>query len=91
MTSIIFSKNVQNMKVKFGITTRLEIIFDCLKATHAHDFLLVISTDEFSQHMPMVEYRIILRYHLMIPLFFVGEVCHIYHKACLDTFEKHIV
>jgi len=41
--------------------------------------------------MSPVEYRTILRYHLMIPLFPIDEVRHVYRKACLDTFGEHVV
>jgi hypothetical protein len=39
----------------------------------------------------MVEYRTILRYRLMIPLFPIDEVCPVCRKACLDTFGEHVV
>ncbi|KAK2413652.1 hypothetical protein QL285_036340 [Trifolium repens] len=41
--------------------------------------------------MSPVEYRIILKYRLMIPLFPVDEVCPVCRKACLDKFGKHAV
>ncbi len=41
--------------------------------------------------MSPVEYRTILRYRLMIPLFPVDEVCPVCRKACLDTFGEHAV
>ncbi|MCI56077.1 auxilin-like protein, partial [Trifolium medium] len=40
-------------------------------------------------HMSQAEYRTILRYRLMIPLFPKDEVCLVCRKACLDTFEEH--
>jgi len=41
--------------------------------------------------MSPVEYRIILRYRLMIPLFPIDEVCSVCRKVCLDTFEEHAI
>ncbi|KAK2438038.1 hypothetical protein QL285_022859 [Trifolium repens] len=41
--------------------------------------------------MSLVEYRIILKYRLTIPLFPVDEVGHVCRKACLDKFGKHVV
>jgi hypothetical protein len=38
-----------------------------------------------------VEYRTILRYRPMIPLFPIDEVCPVCCKACLDTFGEHVV
>jgi len=79
------------MKVNFDMTTRQKTIFGCLQAAHAQDFLLAIPIDGLGQHMSLVEYRTILRYHLMIPLFPIDVVCPVCHKSCLDTFGEHVV
>ncbi|KAJ0492709.1 putative exostosin [Helianthus annuus] len=41
--------------------------------------------------MSAVEYRVILRYRLMIPLFPVDEPCPVCRKACLDSFGEHAI
>ncbi|GJT00938.1 hypothetical protein Tco_0822107 [Tanacetum coccineum] len=41
--------------------------------------------------MSPVEYRTILKYHLMIPLFPVDEICPVCRKTCLDSFGEHAV
>jgi len=38
-----------------------------------------------------MEYRTILRYRLMIPLYPIDEVCTICRKACLDTFGEYVI
>ncbi|GJU57824.1 hypothetical protein Tco_1235590 [Tanacetum coccineum] len=43
------------------------------------------------QHMSSVEYRTILKYRLMIPLFSVDAICPVCRKACLDSFGEHAV
>jgi len=91
LTSALSSKRVQEMEVKFDMTTRQKAILGCLQATQAQDFLLVIPIDGLCQHMSFVEYRIILRYRFMIPLFLIDEVCHVCRKAYLDTFWEHVV
>ncbi|KAF5782408.1 hypothetical protein HanXRQr2_Chr11g0495521 [Helianthus annuus] len=48
-------------------------VFECLRAPHAQDFLLAIPIDGLGQHMSPVEYRTILKYRLVIPLFPVDE------------------
>ncbi|GKB17840.1 hypothetical protein Tco_0851763 [Tanacetum coccineum] len=63
----------------------------CLRAPHAQDFLLAIPIDGLGQHMSLVEYRTILRYRLMIPLFRVDAICPVCRKACLDSFGEHVV
>ncbi|MCI85412.1 auxilin-like protein, partial [Trifolium medium] len=50
---------------------------------------LAISVDGLGQHMSPVEYRTILKYHLMIPLFPKDGVYPVCRKACLDTFGEH--
>ena len=59
--SALFSKSVEDMEVKFDMTTRQKAIFGCLQAAHAQDFLLAIMIDGLGQHMSPVEYRTILR------------------------------
>jgi len=89
--SALFSKIVQDMEVKFDMTTRQKTIFGCLQAAHAQNFLLAILIYGLGQHMSPVEYRTILRYGLMIPLFPIDEVCPVCRMMCLNTFGEHVV
>ncbi|GJY41681.1 hypothetical protein Tco_0428951 [Tanacetum coccineum] len=82
---------VKDMEVHFDMTMRHKADFECLHAPHAQDFLLAIPIDGLGQHMSPVEYRIILKYRLMIPLFPVDAICHVCRKACLDSFGEHAV
>ncbi|KAJ0837048.1 putative exostosin [Helianthus annuus] len=41
--------------------------------------------------MSAMEYKTVLNYQLMIPLFLVDEPCPICHKVCLDNFDEHAV
>ncbi|KAL8258054.1 hypothetical protein R6Q59_030095 [Mikania micrantha] len=41
--------------------------------------------------MSVLEYRAILKYRLMIPLFPADEPCPVCHKVCLDSFGEHAV
>ena len=91
LTSALFSKIVQDMEVKFDMTTRQKTVLGCLQAAHARDFLLAIPIDGLGQHMSPLEYRTIFRYRLMIPLFLIDEVYSVCRKACLDTFGEHVV
>ena len=54
LASALFSKSVQDMEVKFDMTTRQKTIFGCLQAAHAQDFLLAIPIDGIGQHMSPV-------------------------------------
>jgi hypothetical protein len=91
LASALLSKIVQDMEVKFDMTTRQKAIFGCLQAAHAQDFLLAILIDGLDQHMSPVEYRTILRYRLMISLFPIDEVCPDCRKACQNTFGEHVI
>ncbi|GKB61912.1 hypothetical protein Tco_0918098, partial [Tanacetum coccineum] len=77
LASALFSEMVKDMKVHFDMTMRQKAVFECLRAPHAQDFLLAIPIDGLDQHMSPVEYRTILKYHLMIPLFPVDAICHL--------------
>ncbi|GJT78541.1 hypothetical protein Tco_1045266 [Tanacetum coccineum] len=82
---------VKDMEVRFDMTVRQKAVFECLRVPHAHDFLLAIPIDGLGQHMSPMEYRTILKYRLMIPLFLVDAICPVCRKACLDSFGKHVV
>jgi hypothetical protein len=73
------------------MTTRKKTIFGSLQATHAHDFLLAIPIDGLGQHMSPVEYRTILKYCLMIPIFPIDDDCSVYRKVCLNKFGEHTI
>ncbi|GJW30502.1 hypothetical protein Tco_0047377 [Tanacetum coccineum] len=81
LTSALFSEMVKDMEVHFDMTMRQKAVFECLRAPHAQDFLLVISIDGLGQHMSAVEYDIILKYHLLIPLFLVDKIYPVCCKA----------
>ncbi|PNX96876.1 auxilin-like protein [Trifolium pratense] len=87
----LFSKIVKDIEVNFQLTTRQKAVFGCLQAAHARDFLLAIPIEGLGQHMSPVEYRTILKYCLMIPLFPADELCHVCRKACMDRFGEHAV
>ncbi|GKB87383.1 hypothetical protein Tco_0959655 [Tanacetum coccineum] len=52
------------------------------------NFLTVIPVEGLGQHMSALEYRTILKYRLMIPLFPVDEPCPVCLKVCLDSFAR---
>lgn len=73
------------------MATRQKVVFGYLQATYDYEFLIVPPIDELCQHVSLLKYRIILRYHLMIILFLINEVFSVCSKMCLDTFEKHVI
>ncbi|KAK2357042.1 hypothetical protein QL285_094353 [Trifolium repens] len=91
LASALFSKIVKDIEVNFQLTTRQKVVFGCLQTTHAQNFLLAIQIEGLCQHLSPVEYRIILKHRLMIPLFHANEVCPVCRKACLDRFGEHAV
>ncbi|KAL8250908.1 hypothetical protein R6Q59_034601 [Mikania micrantha] len=91
LASALYSKTVQSLGEKFGLSTRQKAVLECLQTPNAQDFLTVIPIEGLGQHMSAVEYRAILKYPLMIPLFPVDEPCPICRKVCLDKFGEHAV
>ncbi|GJT58985.1 putative reverse transcriptase domain-containing protein [Tanacetum coccineum] len=89
--STLFSEMVKDMEAHFDIIVRHETVFECIRAPHAQDFLLAIPIDGLGQLMSPVEYRTILKYRLMIPLFPVDAICLVFRKACVDSFGEHAV
>nr|GFA39901.1 putative reverse transcriptase domain-containing protein [Tanacetum cinerariifolium] len=79
------------MEIHFDMTMRHKAVFKCLRAPRAQNFLLAILINGLGQHMSTVEYRIILKYRLMISLFSVDAICAVCRKACLDSFWEHAV
>lgn len=91
LASVLFSKIVQGMEVQFDMTDRQKAVFECLRSPHAQDFLTAVPIDGLGQHMSPVEFRTVLKYRLMIPLFPGNEPCPVCRKACLDSFGEHAV
>ncbi|GJW65771.1 hypothetical protein Tco_0117655, partial [Tanacetum coccineum] len=60
LTNVLFSEMVKDMEVHFDLTMWQKVVFECLRAPHAQDFLLAIPIDGLGQHMSPVEYRTIL-------------------------------
>ncbi|GKD62531.1 hypothetical protein Tco_1300040, partial [Tanacetum coccineum] len=88
---LVIYKMIKDMEVRFDMIMRQKAVFDCVRALHAHDFLLAIAINMLGQHMSQVEYLTILNYHFMIPLFLVDAIGFVFRKACLDSFEEHAV
>ncbi len=89
LANALFRQIVEKMEGDFSMTQRQKAVFKCLQAPHAQDFLLAMPIDGLGQHMSPVEYRSILKYRLLIPLFPSDEVCPVCRKACLDSFGEH--
>ncbi|GJR15355.1 hypothetical protein Tco_0798007 [Tanacetum coccineum] len=75
-------------KLFFGLRTCQPVHMEEATLFFEKDFLLAIPIDRLGQHMSPVEYRTILKYHLIIPLFPVDAVCPVCRKACLDSFGR---
>ncbi|KAK1434236.1 hypothetical protein QVD17_11155 [Tagetes erecta] len=91
LASALFSRIGQSLEVRFDLSPRQKAVVACLQAPRAQDFLTVIPIEGLGQHMSPLEYRAILKYRLMIPLFPVDEPCPVCRKVCLDAFGDHAV
>lgn len=54
-----------------------------MQVAHVKDFLLAIPINVLGLHMSLVEYHVILRCWLMIPLFPIDDVFHVFRK-CME-------
>ncbi|GJS74270.1 hypothetical protein Tco_0707111 [Tanacetum coccineum] len=61
LASALFSEMIKDMEVHFDMTVRPKVVFECLRAPHAHEFLIAIPIDRLGHHMSPVEYRTILK------------------------------
>ncbi|KAL8253466.1 hypothetical protein R6Q59_037159 [Mikania micrantha] len=91
LTSAFFSGIIQNLGVNFNLSPRQKAVLECLRALHAQDLQRVVPIDGLGQHMSTLEYRAILKYRLMIPLFPSDEPCPVCNKVCLDSFGEPAV
>ncbi|KAL8222752.1 hypothetical protein R6Q57_020151 [Mikania cordata] len=89
--NIIGSRDDWGSRVNFNLAPHQKAVLECLQAPHAQDFPRVVPVDRLGQHMSTLEYRAILKYRLMIPLFPADAPCPVCHKVCLDSFGEHAV
>ncbi|KAF5790327.1 hypothetical protein HanXRQr2_Chr09g0381871 [Helianthus annuus] len=91
LANALFSKIAQSLGEAFDLSPRQKAVFECLKGPHAQEFLTVIPIEGLGQCMSAVEYRTILKYRLMIPMYPEDETCPICRKACMDKYGEHAV
>nr|GEW25713.1 auxilin-like protein [Tanacetum cinerariifolium] len=82
---------VKSLGVSFNLSPSQKAVVKCLRALCARIFLTVMPIEGLGQHMSALEYRTILKYWLMIPLFSVDEPCPVCRKVCLDSLGEHAV
>ncbi|GKB04239.1 hypothetical protein Tco_0832382, partial [Tanacetum coccineum] len=86
----LFSEIVKSLGVSFDLSPRQKAVVECLRAPRAQNFLTVIPIEGLGQHMSALEYRTILKYRLMIPLFPVDDYAQL-PQVCLDFNGEHAV
>ncbi|KAJ0843610.1 putative exostosin [Helianthus annuus] len=91
LANALYGEIVKTVEEKFAFSPRQRAVFECLRAPHAQDFLSVVPIEGLGQCMSAVEYRAILKYRLMIPLFPDDDPCPVCRKCCLDSFGEHAV
>ncbi|KAJ0714665.1 putative exostosin [Helianthus annuus] len=91
MANALFDKIVRSLGEVFDLSPRQKAVIECLKGPHAQDFLTVIPIEGLGQCMSAVEYRAILKYRLMIPMYLEDEICPICRKACMDKYGEHAI
>ncbi|MFS7899287.1 putative exostosin [Helianthus anomalus] len=80
LANALYGEIVKTVEEKFAFSPRQRAVFECLRAPHAQDFLSVVPIEGLGQCMSAVEYRAILKYRLMIPLFPADDPCPVCRK-----------
>ncbi|KAJ0523272.1 putative exostosin [Helianthus annuus] len=91
LANALFSKIAQSLGEISDLSSRQKAVWECLKGPHAQDFLTVIPIEGLGQCMSAIEYRAIVKYRLMIPMYPEDETCPICRKACMDKYGEHAV
>ncbi|KAJ0755711.1 putative exostosin [Helianthus annuus] len=91
LANALYGEIIKTVKEKFALSLRQRAVFECLRAPYAQDFMSVVPIKGLGQCMSAVEYRAILKYRLMVPLFSVDDPCPVCRKYCLDSFGEHAI
>ncbi|KAJ0869042.1 hypothetical protein HanRHA438_Chr11g0484841 [Helianthus annuus] len=91
LANALFDKIARSLGETFDLSPRQKAVIECLKGPHAQDFFTVIPIEGLGQCMSAVEYRAILKYRLMIPMYSEDETCPVCHKACMDKYGEHAI
>ncbi|XP_022032741.1 uncharacterized protein LOC110933848 [Helianthus annuus] len=91
LANALFDKIARSLGEVFDLSPRQKAVIECLKGPHAQDFLTVIPIEGLGQCMSAVEYRAILKYRLMIPMYLEDEICPICRKGCMDKYGEHAI
>ncbi|KAJ0898260.1 hypothetical protein HanRHA438_Chr08g0354831 [Helianthus annuus] len=73
LANALYGEIVKTVEEKFALSPWQRAVFECLRAPNAQDFLSVVPIEGLGQCMSAVEYRAILKYRLMVPLFPVDD------------------
>ncbi|KAL5714646.1 hypothetical protein ACHQM5_016578 [Ranunculus cassubicifolius] len=84
-----FNKVSSLIPSEFDLSIRQQAILDSVKTPHAQDFLLAVPIEGLGQRVGDREFRAILCYRLMIPLFREGTMCPSCHVRTLDCWGDH--
>ncbi|MFS7939598.1 putative exostosin [Helianthus anomalus] len=84
-------KIARSLGETFDLTPRQKAVIECFKGPHVQDFFTVIPIEGLGQCMSAVEYKAILKYRLMIPMYPEDETRPICRKACMDKYGEHAV
>ncbi|GJR72076.1 RNA-directed DNA polymerase, eukaryota [Tanacetum coccineum] len=75
---------------KYTLSPRHVTILNCIRAPHAQDFLF-ISIDGLGQRMNHRQFRSVLCYRLVVPMFSEGSLCPSCNTHQMDQWGDHVV
>jgi hypothetical protein len=90
LAGIYFGEVSKRLATDYVLTDRQQAVIGSIGAQHAQDFLMAIPIEGLGQRMTPPEYRAVLSYRLMIPLFVDGDVCP-KCKVKMDPYGDHAI
>ncbi|KAL5714452.1 hypothetical protein ACHQM5_016415 [Ranunculus cassubicifolius] len=91
MADAYYSEVASTVPREYKLNLRQRAVWDCLRVPHAQDFLYTLPIAGLGQTMNPRDYRAVLSYRLMIPLFMDDQLCQGCNKIQMDCFGDHAV
>ncbi|PWA80644.1 hypothetical protein CTI12_AA194290 [Artemisia annua] len=81
----------KDLVAKYSLSPRQLAILSCIRAPHAQDFLFTIPIVGLGQRMNHRQFRSVLCYRLVIPMFAEGSLCPSCNVHRMDQWGDHAV
>ncbi|KAL5723796.1 hypothetical protein ACHQM5_007146 [Ranunculus cassubicifolius] len=86
-----FSKVVCEIPCEYSVTSRQKVVMECVKMEGGQNYLYTLPIHGLGQTMTPKDYRAVLSYRLMIPIFAEGQACGGCNRFMMDQYGDHAV